>query len=331
MKNSYSAAPASIIWKNAWRRGTSFNNRSIVLVEITLIADDHSAEVLADALIECGALSVSIEDASTGRDEEPMYGEPGLEPSRYAWPRNRLRVLAEDDGADAVIAAASASTKIAATIEKRTPVRDIDWVRETQSQFTPTRISERLWIVPSWHQPPDEHAVVVRLDPGAAFGTGTHPTTRLCLAWLDETLRAGASVLDYGCGSGILAITAAKLGAGAVVGVDIDPQALEVARANSGANGVHASYTDSHGLSQRATTFDVVLANILSNPLKLLASVLVARVAPRGSLVLSGILQPQARAVIAAYLRADARLQLRVWRSEDGWVCLAGTRTRMAH
>jgi ribosomal protein L11 methyltransferase len=144
-------------------------------------------------------------------------------------------------------------------------------------------------------------------------------------------LRAGASVLDYGCGSGILAITAAKLGAGAVVGVDIDPQALEVARANSGANGVHASYTDSHGLSQRATTFDVVLANILSNPLKLLASVLVARVAPRGSLVLSGILQPQAKAVIAAYLRADARLQLRVWRSEDGWVCLAGTRTRMAH
>ncbi len=302
-----------------------------MLVEITLTADDHSAEVLADALIECGALSVSIEDASAGSDEEPMYGEPGLEPRRHAWLRSRLRVLAEHDGADALIAAASASTQIAAAIEKRARVRDIDWVRETQSQFTPTRISERLWIVPSWHNPPDEHAVVVRLDPGAAFGTGTHPTTRLCLAWLDETLPAGASVLDYGCGSGILAITAAKLGAGAVVGADIDPQALEVARANSSANGVDASYTDSHGLSQRATTFDVVLANILSNPLKLLAPVLAARVAPRGSLVLSGVLERQADEVIATYLGADARLQLGVWRSEDGWVCLAGTRTPMAH
>jgi ribosomal protein L11 methyltransferase len=331
MKSSYSAAPASTIWKNAWRRGTSFNSRSIVLVEITLTADDHSAEVLADALIECGALSVSIEDASAGSDEDPMYGEPGLEPSRCAWPRSRLRVLAEHDDADAVIAAASASTQIAPAIEKRAPVRDIDWVRETQSQFTPIRISERLWIVPSWHQPPDEHAVVLRLDPGVAFGTGTHPTTRLCLAWLDETLGAGASVLDYGCGSGILAIAAAKLGAGAVVGVDIDPQALEVARANSSANGVDASYTDSHGLSQRATTFDVVLANILSNPLKLLAPVLVARVAPRGSLVLSGILERQAEAVIATYLRTDAKLQLDVWRREDGWVCLAGRRTPMAH
>ena len=204
-------------------------------------------------------------------------------------------------------------------------------MRETQSQFTPTRVSDRLWIVPSWHQPPDGHAVVVRLDPGVEFGTGTHPTTRLCLAWLDETLSAGASVLDYGCGSGILAITAAKLGAGAVVGVDIDPQALEVAKVNSSANDVDASYTDSHGLSQRATTFDVVLANILSNPLKLLAPVLVARVAPRGSLVLSGILERQAEAVIATYLRTDANLQLGVWRREDGWVCLVGRRTGMAH
>ena len=138
-------------------------------------------------------------------------------------------------------------------------------------------------------------------------------------------------MLDYGCGSGILAITAAKLGAGAVVGVDIDPQALEAAKANSSANGVDASYTDSHGLSQRATTFDVVLANILSNPLKLLAPVLVARVAPRGSLVLSGILERQAEEVIATYLRTDAKLQLGVWRREDGWVCLVGRRTRMAH
>lgn len=303
-----------------------------MLVEITLIADDHSADALADALIERGALAVSIEDASAGTDsEEPMYGEPGFEPSRHAWARSRLRMLAEHDGADAMIEAASASTQIAATIETRAPVMDTDWVRETQAQFTAIRISERLSIVPTWHQPPDNDGVVVRLDPGIAFGTGTHPTTRLCLAWLDETLPRGASVLDYGCGSGILAITAAKLGAGTVIGVDIDPQALEAARANSHANAVDASYTDSHGLSQNATTFDVVLANILSNPLKLLAPALVARVAPRGSLVLSGILERQADVVIATYLRADATLQLGVWRSEDGWVCLAGTRTPMAH
>ena len=170
-------------------RHLALNSRSIVLVEITLTADDHSAEVLADALIECGALSVSIEDASAGGDEEPAVWRARFRARRHAWARSRLRVLAEHDGADAMIAAASASTQIAAAIEKRAPVRDIDWVRETQSQFAPTRISERLWIVPSWHQPPDEHAVVVRLDPGFAFGTGTHPTTRLCLAWLDETLR----------------------------------------------------------------------------------------------------------------------------------------------
>ena len=303
-----------------------------MLVEITLSADDRSAEALADALLEFGALSVSIEDANAGTgDEELLYGEPGFAPERHAWARSRLRVLAEEGAADAMIEAASAAMQIAPTIEQRAPVKNTDWVRQTQAQFAPTRISERLWIVPSWHQPPDEHAVVVRLDPGIAFGTGTHPTTRLCLAWLDEMLPHGASVLDFGCGSGILAITAAKLGAGAVVGIDIDPQALEAARANSHANGVDASYTDSHGLSQSATTYDVVLANILSNPLNLLAPALVARVAVHGSLVLSGILERQAEEVIAACRSANPSLAMRVWRSEDGWVCLAGTRIPAAH
>ena len=297
-----------------------------MLVEITLTVD-NGAETLTDALLECGALSVSIEDASAGGvDEEPLYGEPGLEPRRLAWARSRLHVLAESDGADAMIEAACAATQIAAVIETHVPVRDADWVRESQSQSAPTRISERLWIVPTWHQPPDEHALVVRLDPGVAFGTGTHPTTRLCLAWLDSTRSPGARVLDYGCGSGILAITAAKLGASAVIGVDIDPQALVAARANSRANGVDASYTDLDGFSQSTLTFDVVLANILSNPLKLLAPALAARVAPHGSLVLSGVLERQADDVIAAYRRADAGLPLKVWQADDGWVCLVGTR-----
>jgi ribosomal protein L11 methyltransferase len=297
-----------------------------VLVEITLTAVD-AAETLSDALLEHGALSVSIEDASAGAvDEQPLYGEPGFEPAGHAWARSTLRVLVEHDCADAMIEAACAATQSNATIETRVKVQDTDWVRHTQSQFAPTRISERLWIVPSWHASPDERAVIVRLDPGVAFGTGTHPTTRLCLAWLDAALHPGASVLDYGCGSGILAIASAKLGAGTVVGVDIDPQALAAARANSRANAANARYTDSDGLSKSAITFDVVLANILSNPLKLLAPVLVARVAPRGSLVLSGVLERQADEVMAAYRRADATLALKVWQSEDGWVCLVGTR-----
>ena len=298
-----------------------------MLVEITLNADGLCAEALADALLECGALSVAIQDASADTSEEqPLYGEPGFAPSRLAWPRSRLRVLAQQDSADQIIEAAALAANLRPTIEQRVAVEDTDWVRASQSQFMPTRISERLWIVPSWHTPPAHAAVVVRLDPGVAFGTGTHPTTRLCLAWLDENGTAGASVLDYGCGSGILAIAAAKLGAGVVVGTDVDPQAIAAARANSSANGVAASYTDPQRLSLSATTYDIVLANILSNPLKLLAPALLARVAPHGSLVLAGILERQADDVIETYRLADATLALNVWRSEDGWACVAGTR-----
>lgn len=300
-----------------------------MLIEITLSADGRCTEDLADALIESGALSVSIEDANADTaDEQPLYGEPGFEPACHAWVRSRLRVLAERDRADAIIEAAGLATHMAPAIEQRVAIEDTDWVRVTQSQFTPTRISERLWIVPSWHQPPQHDAIIVRLDPGIAFGTGTHPTTRLCLAWLDENVIPGVSVLDYGCGSGILAIAAAKLGARTVVGTDVDAQALAAARANSSANGVASSYTDPAGLSQSATTFDIVLGNILSNPLKLLAPALCARVAPHGSLVVSGILERQADDVIEAYRRSDPTLQLSVWRSEDGWACLEGTRRR---
>ncbi|MGH6609260.1 MAG: 50S ribosomal protein L11 methyltransferase [Burkholderiaceae bacterium] len=298
-----------------------------MLVEVTLRADENCAELLSDALLEYGALSVSIEDARADSvDEQSLYGEPGSELARYAWPSSRLKMLAEPDRADAIVAAASEATQTAAAIEQRVLIEDADWVRAAQAQFAPTKISERLWIVPSWHQPPDADALIVRLDPGIAFGTGTHPTTRLCLAWLDANLQPGASVLDYGCGSGILSITAAKLGAGTVIGTDIDRQALDAARANTSANAVSASYTDPRELSQSAATFDIVLANILSKPLKLLAPALIARVAPRGSLVLSGILERQADEVIEAYRCVQPALPLSVWRSEDGWVCLAGAR-----
>jgi ribosomal protein L11 methyltransferase len=298
-----------------------------VLVELTLSADERSAEALSDALVEAGALSVSLEDANAQTpDEQPLFGEPGLVPDRHAWMASRLRVLVEDDEGEAVVLAAAEAIGIAPpAIECRTAVADTDWVRATQSQFPPTRISDRLWIVPTWHEPPDPEAVVVRLDPGVAFGTGTHPTTRLCLRWLDATLHPGASVLDYGCGSGILAIAAAKLGASRVVGCDIDPQALQAARANSEANSVGADYTQPDSL--RAGTWDVVLANILSNPLMLLAPALLARVAPGGALVLSGILERQADDVIEAYRAVDASVPLSVWAADEGWVCLAGHRS----
>ncbi len=303
-----------------------------MLHEATLLTDEDSAEALADALLAAGALSVSVEDADAdSANESALFGEPGHEPQRQAWRRSRLRVLLDGDAqvaAELLRAAGHALDEPPPALESCTIVADADWVRTTQSQFTPTRISERLWIVPSWHDAPDPRAINVRLDPGVAFGTGTHPTTQLCLAWLDANLRAGASVLDYGCGSGILAIAAGRLGAGRIVGVDVDPQALAAAHANSVSNGVTASYTAPDALLRPSydTAYDIVVANILSNPLKLLAPALLARVAAGGALVLSGILQRQADELIDIYRAADAGVALAVWRSADGWCCLAGAR-----
>jgi ribosomal protein L11 methyltransferase len=298
----------------------------VAVLEVTLRASEAEAEPLADALLDAGALAVTVEDADAGNAAEcALYGEPGVADDRHAWPSNRLRVLVDGD-ADALIARACAALGAAAPpIEQRSEIGETDWVRTTQAQFAPTRISERLWIVPTWHTPPDPTALVVRLDPGIAFGTGTHPTTRLVLEWLDRQLAPGSSVLDVGCGSGILAIAAAKLGASRVTGTDIDPQALAAARANSEANGVAARYTDPDSLGPG--TYDVVLANILANPLKLLAPALAARVAPAGALVLSGVLARQADELIATYRRAAPEIPLAIVGADDGWVCLAGRRS----
>jgi ribosomal protein L11 methyltransferase len=300
-----------------------------VLYELTLLADEHDAEPLADALLAAGALSVAVEDADADTAvESALYGEPGLHPQRQAWQRSRLRILfegPEPDGRPLIQqAAAAAGLKQPGRIESCALVSETDWVRATQSQFPPTRISDRLWIVPSWHEAPSGNVVAVRLDPGVAFGTGTHPTTQLCLAWLDAHLQSGDNVLDYGCGSGILAIAAGLLGAKHIVGVDVDPQALAAARDNSAINSVDARYTDPAGLA--AGQFDIVLANILSNPLKLLAPALLARVGKGGALVLSGVLERQAEEVITAYRQADAGVSMRVWQVAGGWACLAGRR-----
>jgi ribosomal protein L11 methyltransferase len=295
------------------------------LIEFEVLAEAESAEALADALLHAGALSVGLEDADPPSDERPIFAEPAGDPPQL-WRLNRLRVLlAPGSSPQDVLAQASDGFEQAprAIVAVR-HVGDQDWVRSSQGQFGPLKIG-RLWIVPSWVEPPDPSAVNLRLDPGMAFGTGAHPSTSLCLQWLQSNLQPGARVLDYGCGSGILAIASAKLGAASVVGVDIDALALATARENSRRNAVKADYTAPGSLSSK-DRFDVVIANILANPLIGLAPVLAGLLADRGSIALAGVLENQAGALVDAYRAADPRLQLAVWSRDRDWVCMAGRR-----
>ncbi|MBY4805164.1 50S ribosomal protein L11 methyltransferase [Burkholderia cepacia] len=287
------------------------------------LAREH-AEALSDALLELGALSVSVEDADADTpDEQPLFGEPGLVPDRTAWQHSRVVALLAAEHEPAVLLAAAAN-EVGIAETPTFVVREVeeqDWVRLTQSQFEPIPIGERIWVVPSWHDAPDPDALVLELDPGLAFGTGSHPTTRLCMEWLEQSVKPGQSVLDYGCGSGILAILAKKCGANPVIGIDIDPQAVESARQNSERNRAEVTY----GLPDACPDgeFDIVVANILSNPLKLMASMLASKVKPGGRIALSGVLARQADEVAAVYARY---VDISVWREHEGWVCLAGTR-----
>ena len=289
-------------------------------------ADIDSADRWADMLLEAGAQSVDVADAHADTpDEAPVYDEPG-EPGEpgFRWPICRLTALFASDAA-----LSEASARLAAAGSRLPPyetfdVPDHDWVRATQAQFAPCAITPTLWIVPSWHEPVDPTAVNLKLDPGLAFGTGSHPTTRLCLRWLARELHGGESVLDYGCGSGILAIAACRLGAGRVVGTDIDPQALIASRGNAERNDVPAQFVAVDELPVGGEAFDVIVANILANPIIALAPSLARRLRPGGRIVLSGILEAQADAVIGAYERW---FNIGVCESEDGWVALAGVRT----
>jgi ribosomal protein L11 methyltransferase len=285
-----------------------------------------AAEAWSDALIEAGAVSVDIADPKAGSAAEtPLYGEPGTATGEL-WPTARLTALfPAGTDAEEALAAAGTHLGIALPAHETHAIAEQDWVRATQAQFAPIRVHDRLWIVPSWCEPPEPSAINVTLDPGLAFGTGSHPTTRLCLEWLATELSPGASVLDYGCGSGILAIAAAKLGAVRAAGVDVDRQAIDAARANASANGVAATFTLPDGLAGGdAGTFDVVVANILANPLRLLAPALAVRTRAGGRIVLSGVLADQAADVGAAYA---PWFIMNVWKSgEDGWVALEGAR-----
>ena len=284
--------------------------------------DIESADRWSDALLDAGAQSVDVSDARADTpDEAPVYDEPG-EPG-FGWPLCRLTALFANGGD-----LSAASVRLAAAGLRVPPfetfdVPDHDWVRATQAQFAPQKIADTLWIVPSWHEPVDPDAINLELDPGLAFGTGSHPTTRLCLKWLVRESVAGESVLDYGCGSGILAIAACRLGASRVVGTDIDPQALVASRANAQRNRVDASFVAPESLTDESATFDVIVANILANPIIALAPSFARRSPAGGRIVLSGILDAQANAVVEAYARW---FNIRVCESEDGWVALAGIR-----
>ena len=294
-------------------------------LNVALLTDAAHAGALSDALLDQGAISVSIEDAQSGTSAETaQFGEPGS--AQYTlWDKSKVVALfapcpeLHQRIASALEAAGvrQASGTPEFEIEE---VAEQDWVRLSQAQFEPISINERLWIVPTWCEVPDSGAINLILDPGLAFGTGSHPTTRLCLEWLCDQVSPKDTVLDYGCGSGILAITAAKLGAASVLAVDIDEDALTAARDNAIANGVT--------LEVRASSlpldgsFSIVVANILTNPLCVLASLLAAHVAPGGRIALSGILASQAKEVIAAYAPF---LPLSVGATREGWVRLEGT------
>lgn len=302
--------------------------------ELVLECPETQAESLSDALLDAGVLSVTVEDADGDTEaERPIFGEPGLEPPVNAWSRNRVVALLPD-GLDPAQLLAQVQADSGLAVPDAWSLRDVpdaDWVRLTQSQFPPIQVGDRIWIIPSWHRDDpalspvalsrqaDKAPVCIELDPGLAFGTGSHPTTHLCLEWLAASLHGGESVLDYGCGSGILAIAAAMLGAQPVLAVDIDEQAVQASRYNAQVNKAQVTASLPDGLA--AGQFNVVVANILSNPLKVLAPMLANRVAPGGHLVLSGVLERQAQDVAQAYL---PWISLSVWQARDGWVCLHG-------
>jgi len=287
--------------------------------ELRLLVPEQSVEPVSDALDALDALSVSVEDADAQTDaEQALFGEPGMPPPKEGWQRSRVIALF----ATQPLAREAATVLSLQDFFKGcqtlgvAEVPEQDWVRLTQSQFAPVEITPEFWIVPTWHEPPSQARQVIRLDPGLAFGTGTHPTTRMCLRWIATHAVSGQRVLDYGCGSGILAIGAAKYGATEIDAVDIDEAAVESTRLNAEANGVQLRT----GLPEVAQgQYRTVLANILATPLKVLAPLLCRYVAPGGALVLAGILERQAEELKAAYAPFA---QLQVSDSEDGWILM---------
>jgi ribosomal protein L11 methyltransferase len=292
------------------------------MFELSLLCPEDRVDLLSEALDALDALSVSVEDADAQTPaEQALFGEPGMPPPTDGWQRSRMVALfAQEAQAQEALALLSAQDFFdGCQLQGVQLVADQDWVRLTQSQFAPVEITSDFWIVPTWHEPPAQARQIIRLDPGLAFGTGTHPTTRMCLRWIAQHGVQDQRVLDYGCGSGILAIGAAKYGATQIDAVDIDDAAVTSTELNAQANNVRLQA----GLPDKAKgLYQTVLANILATPLKVLAPLLCAHVAPSGSLVLAGILERQADELKAAYAPWIA---LEVADSEDGWILMTAT------
>jgi ribosomal protein L11 methyltransferase len=287
--------------------------------ELSLLCPEGKVETVSEALEALDALSVSVEDADAQTEaEQALFGEPGMPAPEQAWQRSRVLALFATEAAaqDASRLLQAQDFFAGCMLLRISPVPDQDWVRLTQSQFAPVEITPEFWIVPTWHEPPVQSRQVIRLDPGLAFGTGTHPTTRMCLRWIAHHPPLQQRVLDYGCGSGILAIGAARFGATHIDAVDIDSAAVASTLANAQANGVQLNA----GLPDQAgEPYQLVLANILATPLKILAPLLCSLVGPGGSLVLAGILERQADELKAAYA---PYAKLEVADTEDGWVLM---------
>lgn len=284
-------------------------------------ANERNADAISDALMDIGALSASIEDANAETlAEQAIFGEPG-DPPPGIWQQNIVTAMfGEDADVSQIIDSLSQETAIAKFQYSTEIIAEQDWVRATQAQFDPIRITDTLWIVPTWHVAPNEDAINIVLDPGLAFGTGSHPTTHLCLEWLTQQ-NAMTSVLDYGCGSGILAIAAKKLGAESVIGVDIDDQAIIASEYNAQQNQVDIEFFDANAFTHR--TFDIVVANILSSALMVLAPALAKYCNTGGKIALSGILESQKEALT---LRYSEWFEMDTPRQNDAWMLLTGTK-----
>lgn len=291
-------------------------------ISLKIAAQENTADLISDTLMELGALSAIIEDANADTlDEQPIFGEPG-DPPPGIWQQNLVSALLDEEVNIAeLMVALEAETKLSNLQYSTETIQEQDWVRATQSQFDPIKITDKLWIVPTWHNAPNEEAINIVLDPGLAFGTGSHPTTHLCLAWLTNTVTPQSTVLDYGCGSGILAIAAKKLGAGNVVGTDIDEQAIQASLYNAEQNQVSADFY--HASQYQTQVFDIVVANILSSALSVLAPALAASCKTGGKIALSGILKEQASDIAAIYAQW---FEMNPPQVMDAWVLLTGTK-----